>query len=1374
MPCLRKKYDTILIKICYTVLILSLSFAASAQLAPPDKIKSLTTDDGLPQGFVTGFVQDAKGFVWISTHDGFARYDGRNVKTFRHDEADSKSLSSNIIDRITLDHENHIWLEYENGQTDIFDPVTEKSRHLTQEKGFGWLSPEYIKEYPEYVDEYKICEDNSNRIYIISFAKKTPGSKLKYFTWKNPKPVNVSLPGDEFPVDMGVDKNNNLWVAGNKSLYISENHHPLKKVCALPPGLVVPFYYVKCQLYREIKMAGNAKLLCSNYLETWTYDIRDNQWQKIVIPPGILGDVNYFETARDGTLYFFSEKAIYRVDKNQNLSLVWINDTKYDYIATMIDRSNTLWVGTNTFGARLINLNNSGFRSYKYNHGSFFDILPKWFNIPINDKSPWRDSLLLQIAYAGRSCTDKNGNTWVINMPYDRIDGQSITPYSFVMLSKERANVHNINFSPAAIGDFFISDFTFDKKNQCWAILHSRANKDLLVKVDLKTNKFSDSIKIIPRGQHTNYVLAVDDGLCLVYPDALQFYNQQTHQSIFYKNQPGLNVFHNITLLMAVRDPVKKNILWLTTRGNGLIKFDLEKVQAIAITEKDGIPNNTVYAIVPDKHGYLWCSSNKGIFRFDPADNNVFSFTKKDGLQGNEFNRYQFLSLPGGHIAFGGTNGGTVFDPDSIKLDEYKPRIAVTDIMVNNNELSTYPEWKDKAVSGIDSLFFTYDMNSLTFHFAGLEYSEPEKLRYRYMLQGIDKKWLNSGVQNSANYTYLQPGSYVFKVNASNTSGIWSDQEKTIFIHITPPWWRSNFAYAYYFILLGLCITACVKFINNRARLKAQLSFEQLETKRIKDLDFAKTQFYTNISHEFRTPLTVILGMAQKIADSPKAYLKEGTEMIMRNGQSLLKLVNEMLDLSKLQSGKMVLNPVKGDIITFLRYIVESFHSLSENQKKQLHFLSELASYNTEYDPEKIRQIISNLLSNALKFTPEGGNIYISVNAKEDAGEENTNAFTIKIKDTGIGIPEDKLHFIFDRFYQVDNSSTRTTEGTGIGLSLTKELVKLMKGEISVKSPPPGIKKGTEFTVALPLKKLPASDETIAQPHLNGTDGSVYFYENNTQNKYDEISGGDDKRPLILLVEDNADVVAYTAFCLPDYRLAVAKDGMEGFEMAVEIIPDLIISDVMMPRLDGFQLLRKLKADEFTSHIPVIMLTAKADKESKMEGISEGADAYLEKPFNNEELQLRVKKLLELRKTLQLFYLKKAGLSNTPLSATAPDESPETVTTVTEDKFVIKVRELVEAHISDAEFSIEQLCGDLFMSHSKLHRKLDALTGCSPNKFVRIIRLKKAKQLLKSHEISIASIAIDCGFSDPGYFARVFKQEFGVTPNEWRTGVKEW
>jgi DNA-binding response OmpR family regulator/nitrogen-specific signal transduction histidine kinase len=574
------------------------------------------------------------------------------------------------------------------------------------------------------------------------------------------------------------------------------------------------------------------------------------------------------------------------------------------------------------------------------------------------------------------------------------------------------------------------------------------------------------------------------------------------------------------------------------------------------------------------------------------------------------------------------------------------------------------------------------------------------------------------------------------------------------------------------FYITGFGRKGLYKIYKNRVRLKDQLNFEQLETKRIRELDFAKTQFYTNISHEFRTPLTVILGMAQKIADSPINYVKDGTEMIMRNGQSLLKLVNEMLDLSKLQSGKIFLNTVKGDIIAFLRYIVESFHSLSDNQKKQLHFLSELECYNTEYDTEKMRRIISNLLSNALKFTPEGGNIYIAINSKEYPGKENTTSFVIKVKDTGIGIPEDKLPFIFDRFYQVDNSSIRTTEGTGIGLCLTKELVKLKKGEISVKSPPPGVRKGTEITVELPLKKMPANAEITAQPYLDETAASIHFFENHTKSKNNGISIAKDKKPLILLV-DNAYVAAYTAFCLPDYRLAVAKDGPEGLELAIEIIPDLIISDVMMPRMDGFELLRKIKADKNTSHIPIIMLTAKADKESRMEGISEGADAYLEKPFNNEELQIRIKKLLELRKTLQRFYLKKAGLSDTPILVNASTESLENIAAEVENKFIIKIREVIEGHISDVEFSVEQLCSEIFMSHSKLRRKLDALTGCPPNKFIRIIRLKKAKELLKDNELSISSIAIECGFSDPGYFARVFKQEFDVTPNEWRTDVND-
>jgi DNA-binding response OmpR family regulator len=499
--------------------------------------------------------------------------------------------------------------------------------------------------------------------------------------------------------------------------------------------------------------------------------------------------------------------------------------------------------------------------------------------------------------------------------------------------------------------------------------------------------------------------------------------------------------------------------------------------------------------------------------------------------------------------------------------------------------------------------------------------------------------------------------------------------------------------------------------------------------------------------------------MAQQVISKPEEHLKNGMDMIIRNGQHLLNLVNQMLDLSKLQTGKMQLQLVHGDIINFLRYIVESFYSLAENQQKQLHFLTELDALHVSYDPEKIRQIVANLLSNALKFTPEKGNIYITVSENVLAKDDGKVRLIIKVKDTGIGVPEDQLQNIFDRFYQSDNSATRKAEGTGIGLALTKELVKLMQGQIVAKSPPPGATKGSEFTVVLPMLKVSAAEETVEYPAIKVQNPAmpVTLVAERSQ---------DITKPLILLVEDNADVVAYTASCLPDYRLAVGKDGQEGFEIAKEIIPDLVITDVMMPFVDGYELCHKLRNDEYTSHIPVIMLTAKADIESKMQGLEQGADAYLEKPFHREELLIRIKNLLEIRKNLQQYYLKKEPNNNKATETTASEKT--THSSKVEDRFVQKVREAVEKNLDNTDFTVEQLCKLVFMSHSQLHRKLDALTGCSPNKFIRILRLNKAKELLRDPECSIASIALDCGYSDPGYFGRVFKQEYGVTPQEWR------
>lgn len=505
--------------------------------------------------------------------------------------------------------------------------------------------------------------------------------------------------------------------------------------------------------------------------------------------------------------------------------------------------------------------------------------------------------------------------------------------------------------------------------------------------------------------------------------------------------------------------------------------------------------------------------------------------------------------------------------------------------------------------------------------------------------------------------------------------------------------------------------------------------------------------------------------MANQVKADPEKHLQSGVDMIVRNGENLLNLVNEMLDLSKLEDGKMILHPVNGDIISFLRYIVESFQSLAESQQKQFHFLSDTDELMVAYDAEKIRQIITNLLSNALKFTAAQGNIYVSVSQQEASDGEAIN-LTLKVKDTGIGIPENQQQHIFDRFYQLDNSQTRKTGGTGIGLALTRELVKLMNGSISVKSPPVGAVKGTEFIVNLPLSK--AADDTALSGSPAAANTSENFAVATHEYASQPIIGSAHKdSPWILLVEDNADVVAYTASCLPEYKLSVGKDGREGFEIAVNNIPDLIITDVMMPFVDGFEMCRKLRSDERTSHIPIIMLTAKADIQSKLEGIEYGADVYLEKPFHKEELLLRIKKLLELRKNLQQYYSRQIAVAGNPAAALEEDIIPIPAQKA-EHAFVKKVREIVEENFDNADFSVEQLCRLVFMSHSQLHRKLEALTGCAPNRFIRIVRLGKAKTLLSDPSVSIAAVAMDCGYNDAGYFARVFKQETGLTPQEWR------
>ena len=666
-----------------------------------------------------------------------------------------------------------------------------------------------------------------------------------------------------------------------------------------------------------------------------------------------------------------------------------------------------------------------------------------------------------------------------------------------------------------------------------------------------------------------------------------------------------------------------------------------------------------------------------------------------------------------------------------------------------------------------------YKFNALRFEYTALSYDRPAENRYRVWLEGFDSNWSDWTEETKKDYTNLPEGDYVFRVKARNVYGLESEEGHFTF-SIDPPWYRSWWAYLSYLLAVVGSIYGLVRWRvyqlrqhNRQLELLVHERTEEVEAQKqqLLQLDQLKSRFFTNISHEFRTPLTIIGGMAQQIEKSPDTWLHKGVKAIKRNNANLLNLVNQILDLRKLETGTLSLHLIQGDIIQYLQFLVESFHSLAESKGVHLHFLPKPKEVIMDYDKEKILRILSNLLSNAIKFTPEGGNIYVTVettpmstdNQPTNLTPAGTSAWLeIVVKDTGLGIPEDKLPHIFDRFYQVDDSSTRPGEGTGIGLSLTYELIKLLQGNITVES---AVHQGTTFSVLLPISRQAAgapSDEMddlvteekgMTEAYLAGVD------------QYAEDPGAtisdQEQLPTLLIIEDNQDLRTYMESLLEaHYHILLAQDGEVGIEMALEHIPDLILSDVMMPKKDGFEVCATLKQDERTSHIPMVLLTAKADVDSKLAGLQVGADAYLAKPFNEEELFIRLQKLHELRRQLQARY---SSLE----SHKAADDSH------VEDAFITKLRTIVEENLGDETFGIPELCRAIGMHRSQLHRKITALTNRSTSHFIRAIRLEKSKELLLQGELNVTQVAYEVGFYDRAYFSRVFSSTYGLSPKDF-------
>ena len=796
--------------------------------------------------------------------------------------------------------------------------------------------------------------------------------------------------------------------------------------------------------------------------------------------------------------------------------------------------------------------------------------------------------------------------------------------------------------------------------------------------------------------------------------------------------------------------------LWLGTAANGIYIYNpktslIEKV----ITQDQGLAYNSIMSIFPDQQGDIWVTTENGINVLSSEGEVIGILDTNEGLNDNLFNRFDPFVAKDGRILVGNQKGLNIIDPVAVKSllqrDQGQKRIFLTEMRYYDEaageEVSYAPHELPSKVVHLPA-----DHRNLNLSFGISTYVEPNRHNYAYRLLGLEEDWNYLGPQHTLNLASLPAGRYTLQIKAGDFRNNWSVNWLEIPIQAEEFFYKTIWFYLLCVaLLLGLGLAWVYRIRRDKIVLEATVASRtqqiQAQAEQLKKLDQFKSRLFSNISHEFRTPLTIMSGMLDQIEKNPKDWLKKGVGMIRKNNANLLDLVNQMLELQKVESGNLKINWQQGDIVPFLRNIFEQFRAYAQSKQQHLEFVAAEESVQMDYDSEKVLRIVSNLLSNAIKFTPEQGQVTFVVSTGTNKALASAHCLVLAVKDTGPGIPKDQVARIFDRFFQADSNELGTGTGTGIGLSLIQELVQLFQGKIEVSSEEGN---GTTFKVFLPITQKAApgqSEDQLSIPTaVFGVKGPI---------EKQRLSAAD--YPIALVVEDNLDIASYLQLCLEErYQLQFATNGQEGIDRACEEIPDIIISDVMMPEKDGFELCETLKEDVRTSHIPIILLTAKSDVESRLKGLKHGADDYLAKPFNEEELLVRMQNLLQLRRKLQERY-QDVYAQPLPLAKMAEP--------TIEDAFIQKVREILEDRMIDPGFDLDSLSSALNLSRSNLYRKIKALTGRSPAVYLRSLRLQKARQILQSSDVSVKQVAYDVGFSDPSYFSRSYTEEFGESPS---------
>ncbi len=1345
-------------------------YPALSQKIESNLIKTYTSEQGLSSNIIYSIIQDNYGLIWIATEEGLNKFDGKSFTHFSVNKG-RYSLSHNRTQTMLLASDGNIWAGTSDG-LNIYDYKSDSIVKVRTNTSPMKLIYNDITHLTASVDKSKIWMG-------------TYGNGVNYFEWKSRKFYALTLPKiPNIPAPLNVmrileDDNKRLWIGTqHDGLYRYDLEEKKLEFFALPEnGRFVRSIYQDsfrriwigtskgCYLYNET----TNKLDLISYPETLTTNsigvIKEDKNGKIWI-----GTENFlmgFSVRSFSLTEKFTFQVIKQGESATSLSCASIN-------SIFADKENNLWLGSAWGGVNMLNGTSTKFKLFKHDHETY-NSLP---NSPIN-----------------AIATDHDGSIFVATMGTDKI--------GLYKMNLQSGEAEPLEISKRLTGNVYQA-LLYDLDATLWIGTYNNG----LIKSNKQGTSFKqylfdyknanslpgNDVRTIFQAKDKSIWIGTTSGLAKFDLKSQTFSRiqldknrlvairsiAQDNQGVLWIGTYGMGVitFNPVSKKINI-NPTNQNLhivsdifihgdnVWISTQGEGL-HFYNQKTKSKTIFNSDkGLLSNYLASVEKDNTGKIWIGTSKGLSSIDTKTNEIESFRASDGIQNREFSERASLVLPNGLLAFAGFGGINIFNPLNVTKNDKCPSVVFTKLLIFN-ELITPSENKEKYsplkenITLSNKIELKYNQSVFTIEFMGINYNSDQKTQYAYFLEGSDKKWNYLDNQNSVTFRKLQPGSYVFKVKASSPDAVWSDTNiASIQIKVLPPFWESGWAYFIYFVLLAGIVYFIWSFLTIRIKTANHLKIERAKRDKDEELHQEKLQFFTNISHEFRTPLTLIIGPLEKMQyEENNEEKKSNLKLMLRNAHRLLTMVNQLLDFRKAERGQMKLKVQKLDIIHSISEIILSFDELRKQKNIKLAFIHAEKELWAWFDLEFLNKSLINLLSNAFKFTPDGGEISIIILATKDTLENKQ--LEISVTDNGKGIQPKDINSIFDRFYQGKEKST-IQQGSGIGLHLVKNLIELHHGTIEVESTP-DVK--TRFTITLPNEKSAYLKEELIEFDEQVSKSEIEFQNEELDkitNPADNSKRSHKKR--ILVVEDNADIRSYIRSILGEnYSIEEAENGAIGLEAAMLQDFDLIISDIMMPEMDGIEMCKQLKKSIETSHIPIILLTAKSDIENRIEGLSIGADSYITKPFHPQHLIVRVEKLIDLRQLLKERFSKKISLGemHNPSSKT---ESPD-------ELFLQKAISIILDKMIETEFNGDTLAQEIGISRMGLHRKIKALTGQSTGEFIRNIRLKKACELLSKQGKNISEVCYDVGFNSPSYFTTCFTEVYKMTPTDFVKSIK--